>query len=471
MIDILGRLKKAKAVVAVAAASACLIASVGLLASPASAASAALTVNCPAGSNCTVTGNGFTPGGQARVQDFVGTALVSSFTETASPSTLVCFGSNPRVCRSVGGGGFSITLLPDPNLACGASAAGTVQATDIKTGSSASAAVTLVGPCPTPTTTTLTIPPRVDTGFVLVSPARVTANSGTVDIMVKILSSPGPPTFFCSYTVGAGAGCDRAGLPAGNDLVQAFYLGSGYPSDFVASSASETVTVLQSQGFVDVKSFNWAGFVDTGETYTSVSGSWTVPHGNCQASGDWGSASSSWVGLDGGVTSSPTVEQIGTNTACVALGEQTAAWWEAYPYPEVPIFNAVYPGDVMQASVTATGAPGAFLLAISDTSQRWTFSTTVPNIASPNFGSFGAKGASAEWITEQPEDGNFPLTNFGSVTFTNCLATGNNGLAAPIWDHPNLRETMTDPSFAFIKAFPSALTADGTQFTDTWAHN
>src|SRR4051794_11277107 len=53
----------------------------------------------------------------------------------------------------------------------------------------------------------------------------------------------------------------------------------------------------------------WAGYTSDGATYTSVTGSWTVPATDCSTIAD--SSVSPWVGLDGYDRNSPTVEQIG----------------------------------------------------------------------------------------------------------------------------------------------------------------
>ena len=68
---------------------------------------------------------------------------------------------------------------------------------------------------------------------------------------------------------------------------------------------------------------------------------------------------------------------------------------------------------------------------------------------------------------EQPSDGGLPLSNFGSVTFTQANATGSNGSATPIWDHPDLAVDMTTSTH---KATVSPPSNDGTQFTITWLH-
>lgn len=332
-------------------------------------------------------------------------------------------------------------------------------------GSVAFTASVSVGPLPT--TTRLLLPANVDTGWTAAAnPARVTAadavTDGTITITVNGVS-------FCSYSVGVQTGCTLANLPVGTDQVQASY--SGSPTH-APSSASATVTVLPVDSSVSEDMGNWAGYAATGDTFTTVSASWTVPTANCGTllnKGDSLSSSATWVGIDGDGSNS--VEQIGTDSNCIPIDSgEYQAWWEMYPggptfitIPGTPIYR-VGPGDVMSASVKATSTPGTYTLSIEDYNQGWTFATTK---ASP-----GAPGASAECIEEQPSlDFGLPpanLTNFGSVTFSQCMATGSNGIATPIWDHPNNALTMTDG--ATTKASVSPLSNDGTQFTVTWQH-
>lgn len=118
-------------------------ASLGPLAGIASAATSP-TITAPSPTvniSLPVQGSGFTPGGQVRLVLDSGTAVVSSTNVVASePSSyLVCVYGVKPVCHQVTtpGGQFQATLALS-NLGCGGSAAGTVMATDLSTGSVAS---------------------------------------------------------------------------------------------------------------------------------------------------------------------------------------------------------------------------------------------------------------------------------------------------------------------------------------------
>jgi hypothetical protein len=203
--------------------------------------------------------------------------------------------------------------------------------------------------------------------------------------------------------------------------------------------------------------------VDTGNTYTAASGSWTVPAVNC--SGAVGTTSASWVGLDGGTSSDDTdVEQIGTDSNCVIGNPSYWAWYEMAPSGPVVIGvgsqnYAVYPGDSMSASVTATGTAGSFALKIEDNTQGWIYSTTQSNPS--------ATGATAECMEERPAALGLPLADFGSVTFTQCKTAVRNGPETPIWDNPYYASYMVTSSGTSL-ASPSGLSDDGTQFSVTW---
>jgi hypothetical protein len=160
-------------------------------------------------------------------------------------------------------------------------------------------------------------------------------------------------------------------------------------------------------------SSNWSGYAATGAKFTSVSASWTQPYAICGAGQ---TAASFWVGIDG--DGSQTVEQIGAYSNCTAANvPQYYAWFEMYPNPAYKTSYPVVPGDAMSASVSVDRV-GRFTLSITDATQHWTASTTQRSTT--------AQQVSAEVIAEAPSNssGIVPLTDFGSVTFTNAKANG-----------------------------------------------
>jgi len=160
-----------------------------------------------------------------------------------------------------------------------------------------------------------------------------------------------------------------------------------------------------------VGSQNWSGYAAHGKTYKKISASWVEPTGHCASGGTF---SSFWVGLDG--FTSPTVEQTGSEVDCRAGRARYFAWFEMFPAPPVNFSNPVHPGDHFTGSVTFTGS-GRYTLVLQDTTQGW--SHTVNKTRN------GAKNSSAEVIAEAPSAGTIlPLTNFGTVHFSNAAVNG-----------------------------------------------
>jgi len=68
----------------------------------------------------------------------------------------------------------------------------------------------------------------------------------------------------------------------------------------------------RTKGLTKVQSTNWAGYADTGSSFSKVSASWTEPSVTC--SGSQEQLAAFWVGIDG--YSSSSVEQDGTLIEC-----------------------------------------------------------------------------------------------------------------------------------------------------------
>ena len=218
----------------------------------------------------------------------------------------------------------------------------------------------------------------------------------------------------------------------------------------------------------NVSSTNWSGYaVESPSQFTEVTGTWVEPTASCTTSGHTYAAF--WVGLDG--YNSKSVEQLGTDSDCTKANSPSYyAWYEMYPAASVSISTTTYPvkpGDTMTASVTRSGT--SYTLAITS-SEGWTFSTTQ---------SGSDANSSAEWIAEAPDTcllvfcSNAHLSNFGTVTFSSSeAATG--GALQPVSSFTTNSGphdiTMTTSS-GVTRAQPSALTANGTGFSDTWHHN
>jgi peptidase A4-like protein len=222
-------------------------------------------------------------------------------------------------------------------------------------------------------------------------------------------------------------------------------------------------------------SSNWSGYVASASdvaatSFATVAGRWVQPKVSCTSGRQ--SASAFWVGLGGSSETSQALEQIGTEADCNASGKTTySMWYELVPAASVPIKLKVLPGNVITASVAVQGTK--VTVQIRNVSRRTKF-TKVLRMSSPDT-------SSAEWVAEAPSACNsrgrcvvLPLTNFGTVSFTQATAIGNahhGTISDPAWMAAPI-ELVSDPpvarrtgSTALDNAVPSALSPDGTSFT------
>jgi hypothetical protein len=201
-----------------------------------------------------------------------------------------------------------------------------------------------------------------------------------------------------------------------------------------------------------VASQNWSGYAAHGKTYKKISANWVEPTGHCTSSRTF---SSFWVGLDG--FGSRTVEQTGSEVDCSGGHAQYFGWYEMFPAFPGNFSNPVRPGDHFTGSVTFTGG-GHYTLVLKDTTQGWSH-TIKKTLAS-------AKNSSAEVIAEAPSSssGILPLTNFGTVHFSNALVDG-----AAMSSAHGVKITMVNGS-GRAKDSVSALSG-GENFSVKWLHS
>jgi hypothetical protein len=209
-----------------------------------------------------------------------------------------------------------------------------------------------------------------------------------------------------------------------------------------------------------VSSSNWAGYVDTpasGDSYTSVSASWTVPDISDSFEG---SAAAQWVGLGGYSTSD--LLQIGT-LEYISGGEVCYAVF----YEKLP--------DVAQqiADISAGSSITASVSEAEDSSDTWNLTYTVvtasgnteTSTVSVTLDSSYAEeiGTSAEWISEDPATGNnqlYPMADMGTITYTSATVNG---------DALNASDNTVEPialvSNNEVLMYPSSVGADGMSFS------
>jgi hypothetical protein len=212
-----------------------------------------------------------------------------------------------------------------------------------------------------------------------------------------------------------------AGLVAGMLAVGAI----GFARPASASASARMVYATQTS-----TSSNWAGYVAGGNTFSSVSGGWTVP----TAKSDTDGYSATWIGLGGASSSSSSLEQVGTESDYVDGRTTYTAWYELVPEAPVTLKLSVHAGDRMTAKVAVSGT--TVTISITDQTTGRTVTRTL-HMSDPD-------SSSAEWVAEAPtvEYSNgasevVPLADFGKVSFTSASATSTAGhtgaIADPAW--------------------------------------
>lgn len=219
-------------------------------------------------------------------------------------------------------------------------------------------------------------------------------------------------------------------------------------------------------------SVNWAGYIDTGTTFSSVAGDWVQPTATCPKNQVQQAAF--WVGIGGYVQGDSDIEQIGTDSDCLKGKDKKGspnyyAWYQMYPQSVVVLPTSSDPvsaGQTIEASVTASGA-NRYTLDITDVGH-WTFSTVQSQASQPG-------DASAEWITEAPSSCKtsgkckvLPLADFGSIAYSSASANGEAISGSGLTD---TQVNMTTKNGKTTKAATSSLGAGGTSFSVTWASN
>ncbi|HZD65894.1 MAG TPA: G1 family glutamic endopeptidase, partial [Acidimicrobiales bacterium] len=153
-----------------------------------------------------------------------------------------------------------------------------------------------------------------------------------------------------------------------------------------------------------VQSTNWSGYdkgaLDTGSTFQSISGHWTVPTVSQHTPGQ-AESSATWIGIGGGCVNmtqgcsvtDPTLIQAGTEQDVNAQGKPSySAWWEILPAPSISTSMPVHPGDHMSATIKG---PGVWTITVKDLTDGQSFTQTVP---------YASTMDSAEWIQEAPTE-------------------------------------------------------------------
>lgn len=200
---------------------------------------------------------------------------------------------------------------------------------------------------------------------------------------------------------------------------------------------------------------NWSGYAATGGTFTSVTGTWTVPAFSPTSTAG---SDAAWVGIGG--TSSRDLIQAGTQQTVNGSGTtQYQAWVETLPLASHPVALTVEPGDSVTVSITQQSQPDQWLISMKNNTSGQTFEVTE---------TYTSSMSSAEWIEEAPtalRGRQIPLDTFGSIDFSAGSAV-KDGQTVSIAGAGGRAITMVDRAGQRL-ATPSPLAADGASFSVT----
>ena len=354
-----------------------------------------------------------------------GGLLIEGYTVTSSPPVSApadCLNTLNLSCSFVGltnGVSYTFTVVATNSL--GPSAA-----------SSPSLAVTPVTLPSAPTNVTAT--PGFHDAYVTWSPPS--SNGGARVIRYSVSSSPfASPPASCVST--KSLACAFTGLTAGTNYM--FYVTA---TNSAGSSPSSSASATPVSPFPGSITSNWSGYVvPASGPIPGMSGRWTVPYLNCGSTPN--SNSATWVGTGGDGPGTGNLLQTGTEDDCVGGSQVDRGWFELVPSSpnhEIGFQNfPVRPGDSMFGNVFysadgywvtqledfTTGLEGEFVVG-----NYWDVSDIGYNdggIQGYAYATSYAGGTTAEWIVEDPFNGAtstfFPFANYGTVTFTNLLAS------------------------------------------------
>ncbi|MDQ2912931.1 MAG: G1 family endopeptidase [Chloroflexota bacterium] len=216
------------------------------------------------------------------------------------------------------------------------------------------------------------------------------------------------------------------------------------------SGTAPSVTQPGTPATVTSSSSNWSGYAANGGTFTSVTGTWTVPTVAATSSG----ADATWVGI-GGLTSRDLI-QAGTQAMVDGSGTvEYSSWIEMLPASSRPVPLTVTAGDSVTVTITQqTG--NDWLIAMKNNTTGGTYNVTVQ---------YSSSNSSAEWVQEAPSIGRglVSLDQFGTVQFNGVSAVrdGKTMSAAAL---SAKAITMINGQGQAI-AQPSTLASDGSSFT------
>jgi hypothetical protein len=206
---------------------------------------------------------------------------------------------------------------------------------------------------------------------------------------------------------------------------------------------------------------DWSGYtVSTSlkspqPTVTEISGTWVVPSVIATPGNSY---SAVWVGIGGQFDQ--TLIQTGTEQDVTNGQIGYSAWYELLPDYPVYLTMSIAPGDTITADIRLlNAAANTWSISIWDATNGQSYQTSVQ---------YYSKMFTADWIVERPTIGNRVgvLSNFGSVTFTNCNAVIG-GKAGALLNFPSSEFKMNNRQNNPLVAVSTPST-DGSSFTVTF---
>ena len=221
------------------------------------------------------------------------------------------------------------------------------------------------------------------------------------------------------------------------------------PGSGTATTQPDTTTTTPAR--ISDTSSNWSGYVASGGTYTSVTGTWIVPQVGATTTG----ADATWVGI-GGVSGTDLI-QAGTQATVSGGSVSYEAWIEMLPDSSRTVSLDVAPGDSVTVSITEQTGDEWLIKMANNTTQA----------TSQRAVRYASSRSSAEWIQEAPSAGRgiIPLDDFGTLRFTGGSAV-RDGKTQSLSALGATAVAMINRAGQAI-AQPSTLGADGSSFAVT----
>jgi hypothetical protein len=220
---------------------------------------------------------------------------------------------------------------------------------------------------------------------------------------------------------------------------------AGSPKGAAASISHGTLHLSGNSKSALQHSSNWSGIAVTGQVYSQVAGSWTVPTVKAEPGNRY---ASDWVGIGG--YSSGDLIQAGTSEQYAGGHASYNAWTEIIPQAEVVIPGfTVHPGDAMTVVITK-GTGNAWKIVVTDSTESESFTKNL---------TYHSTESSAEWIHEAPEVGGsiVDIATTTNADFDHGTVNGSTVIGSAGAQH---RIQLVGASPGDTKATPSKLDSD-----------